>query len=60
MADLTLDTTFRLVEQALNNHPLTHVSDDPLTGLVPGDEPDLRRRYTKARAYANAFRFFFK
>ena len=73
MTDETLNTTFCLVEQALNNRPLTPVSDDPnelealtpthfllgrsfqaLPNLVPGDEPDLRRRYTKAQAYANA------
>ena len=73
MTDETLNTTFCLVEQALNNRPLTPVSADPnelealtpnllllgrsfqaLPSLVPGDEPDLRRRYTKAQAYANA------
>ena len=73
MTDDTLNITFCLVEQALNNRPLTPVSDDPnnlealtpnhfllgrsfqaLPSLVPGDEPDLRRRYTKAQAYANA------
>ena len=73
MTDETMSTTFCLVEQALNNRPLTPVSDDPnelealtpmdfllcrtiqaLPSLVPGDEPDLRRRYTKAQAYANA------
>ena len=73
MTDETLNTTFCLVEQALNNRPLTPVSDDPnelealtpnhfllgrsfqaLPSLVPGDEPDLLRRYTKAQAYANA------
>ena len=72
MTDETLRTTFCLVEQAVNNHPLTPVSDDPnelealtpnhflldrffqaLPCLVPGDEPNLRRRYTKAQAYAN-------
>ena len=73
LTDETLCTTFCLVEQALNNRPLTPVSDDPnelealtpnhfllgrssaaLPSAVSGDQPDLRRRYTKAQAYANA------
>ena len=73
LTDETLSTTFCLVEQALNNRPLTPVSDDPnelealtpnhfllgrssaaLPSAVSGDQPDLRRRYTKAQAYANA------
>ena len=73
MTDETMSTTFCLVEQALNNRPLTPVSGDPnelkaltpnhfllgrsiqaLPSLLPGNEPDLRRRYTKAQGYANA------
>ena len=73
MTGETLNTTFCLVEQALNYRPLTPVSDEPneleavtpnhfllgrsfqvLPSLVPGNETDLRRRYTEAQAYANA------